>query len=310
MPDEDALGGEMRRLHGPGPAYPPPLDPDTVDRLLAGAVHPADAPPGYAEVVRVLAATAARPTPAELAGEAEAAEAFRAARRPLDRPRRKPVLGKLVSAKALVVLAAGVVSVGTAAAAATGALPDQAQKAAHRLVAAMPAPAESMRPESAHPASTDLPGAVGLCHAWAAGQGGEHGKKLDATAFQRLATAAGGADKVAGWCAAQSDAAAPLSSARPTAGQASAQSGDKALIGQCRAWLAAQQSGQTHKLGKAVLDRLTTAAGDSTKVATYCATLVASAPAETEQTADHDATVPATPTAHPGNSVAPPTPHS
>lgn len=48
-----------------------PLDPNTADRLLAGAVAPADAPPGYADVAALLEAAAAAPAAEELAGEAE-----------------------------------------------------------------------------------------------------------------------------------------------------------------------------------------------------------------------------------------------
>jgi hypothetical protein len=43
----------------------------------------------------------------------------------------------------------------------------------------------------------------GLCQAWAAGQGDDHGQRSDAPAFQALADAAGGADQVAAYCAAE-----------------------------------------------------------------------------------------------------------
>ena len=48
-----------------------PLDANTSDRLLAGAVAPEDAPPGYADVARLLEALSAEPTADELAREAE-----------------------------------------------------------------------------------------------------------------------------------------------------------------------------------------------------------------------------------------------
>ena len=51
--------------------HPVPLDLDTADRLLAGTVAPEDAPPGYANVARLLELAAAEPTADELAGEAE-----------------------------------------------------------------------------------------------------------------------------------------------------------------------------------------------------------------------------------------------
>jgi hypothetical protein len=58
-----------------------PLDDDTAERLLAGHVHPEDAPPGYAEVARVLQAAAGPPAREELAGEEAALAGFRAAGR-------------------------------------------------------------------------------------------------------------------------------------------------------------------------------------------------------------------------------------
>jgi hypothetical protein len=51
--------------------HPVPLDMETADRLLAGAVPPEDAPPGYAEVARLLEAVSAEPTSHEHAREAE-----------------------------------------------------------------------------------------------------------------------------------------------------------------------------------------------------------------------------------------------
>jgi hypothetical protein len=57
-----------------------PLDPDTAERLLAGRLDPADAPPGYAGVTGLLRAAAAPAHPDELAGEPAALAMFRAAR--------------------------------------------------------------------------------------------------------------------------------------------------------------------------------------------------------------------------------------
>jgi len=276
----DASGSEMRRLRGLRPTDPPPLDPDTAERMLAGAVDPADAPPGYAGVVRVLAAAAAPPSAGELDGEREAVAAFRAAHRPLDPSRRKPVLGKLVSAKVLAGIAAGVVSVGTAAAAATGTLPGPAQDVAHRILHGA-GKSDDAGPAETHPASrpspTSLPGAVGLCRAWAAGQSGEHGKKLDATAFQRLEHTAHDAGKsVASYCSTLPDAAAKSSArTRATPTHAPAHAVDAALVGLCRAWSTAVSHGQTARLSKDITDRLSSAAGGMDKVTTYCRSLLA-----------------------------------
>jgi hypothetical protein len=44
------------------------------------------------------------------------------------------------------------------------------------------------------------PAKDGLCQAWQSGQGGDNGGRLDSTAFQALAKAAGGADKVDAFC--------------------------------------------------------------------------------------------------------------
>jgi hypothetical protein len=51
--------------------HPVPLDLNTADRLLAGTVAPEDAPPGYANVARLLESAAAEPTADELSREAE-----------------------------------------------------------------------------------------------------------------------------------------------------------------------------------------------------------------------------------------------
>jgi hypothetical protein len=62
------------------PAPPPlPVDHDTAERLLAARLDPADAPPGYARVARLLRAAAAPAHPDELAGEPTALAMFRAA---------------------------------------------------------------------------------------------------------------------------------------------------------------------------------------------------------------------------------------
>ena len=63
---------------------------------------------------------------------------------------------------------------------------------------------------SDHPTGPDASGAArhGLCQAWAAGQGDDHGRRADAPAFQALADAAGGADRVAAYCAAETQTSA------------------------------------------------------------------------------------------------------
>lgn len=58
-----------------------------------------------------------------------------------------------------------------------------------------------------HATGPDASGAArhGLCQAWLAGQGDEHGRRADSTAFQALAAAAGGADRIAAYCQADAD---------------------------------------------------------------------------------------------------------
>jgi hypothetical protein len=131
--ERDGLQDEMRRLllREPG-SDPLALDQDTADRLLAGRLDPADAPPGYAEVARVLAAAAAPANPQELDSEATAMAVFVTAR--LERhgavshaaPRRSRRWSKLAVATAAV----GVLMVGGVAGATTGALPGPAERLA------------------------------------------------------------------------------------------------------------------------------------------------------------------------------------
>lgn len=63
---------------------------------------------------------------------------------------------------------------------------------------------------SDHTTGPDASGAArhGLCQAWASGQGDDHGRRADAAAFQALADAAGGADQIAAYCAAEVEASA------------------------------------------------------------------------------------------------------
>jgi hypothetical protein len=219
MSDEDALDDEMRHLRPPSGFGPDPLalDEGTAERLLAGRLHPADAPPEYRRAAMMLAAAAAPPTPDELAGERQAVAAFTAVARSIPHraaPRRQPVLTRFVSFKLAAAAAIAALSVAGVAGAATGTLPDPAQRVAHRMLggagvpgpddhAAQTADDKSSTKSDHSPSGPDATGAAkaGLCRAWASGQGGEQGKKLDATAFKALAKAAGGADSIADYCA-------------------------------------------------------------------------------------------------------------
>src|SRR5262249_12259194 len=59
------------------------------------------------------------------------------------------------------------------------------------------------------------PSLIGLCHAYTAGAGSEHGKALDSPAFQALLTAAGGRANVDSFCATLLASAQPDPSGHP-----------------------------------------------------------------------------------------------
>ncbi len=116
------------------------LDDGTADRLLAGLVEPDDAPPGYAEVARLVRAAGASATAGELAREREAVFAAAAAVRArpsgsvLPTPRRSKMRPKLYRAKVAGLVVVGTLAVTTGLAAA-GALPDPAQDVASDVLA-------------------------------------------------------------------------------------------------------------------------------------------------------------------------------
>jgi hypothetical protein len=138
-----------------------------------------------------------------------------------------------------------VLSLGGIAAAATGLLPDQASPKADRAAATTGADAAGHAVGDAAAANTggtahagatggqgrasavgpDATAAAraGLCRAWQAGQGDDHGRREDSVAFQALVDAAGGADKVAAYCkdvlaGAHGQGSPPSVSAPPTTG--------------------------------------------------------------------------------------------
>jgi hypothetical protein len=227
MDAEDAPSAEMRH---PLPNDPLALDDASVDRLLSGTLPADGAPPGYAGVARLLAATVAPPTPRELAGEAAVLAELRA----VTRERRaaasvRPARHRRRRAGLAVVVVVGALATGGVAAA-PGHRPGPVREAARSVlgpagVATSPAPAPSVAPGTATAgsggtgpggsASTVGPGPRsgpaaagpaagpaldGLCQAFLEGKGGDHGGKLDAVAFKELAAAAGGDDRVKVFC--------------------------------------------------------------------------------------------------------------
>ena len=223
MNDHDALPFDMRQRPGRR-GIPPTLDDETTDRLLAGQLDPADAPPGYAAVAKLVAAATAPAATEELAGEPEAVARFAATARPrfptrastrrrAGRPRR------LLTVKAAAAVLVAVLSIGGVAAA-TGVFPAPARPAADRGrdnpgrgatattgpsdAATTTADGKAANRERGNGTATGPdatgPAKDGLCRAWQAGQGGDHGKREDSSAFRALAAAAGGEDKIAAYC--------------------------------------------------------------------------------------------------------------
>jgi len=248
----------------------PLLDEDTADRLLSGQLDPADAPSEYAHVARVAKAATGPVTPEELAGEAAAIAAFRAAAHatpPTPVPRRAPMPSRLFSIKAAAAVVVAVLAVGGVAAPA-GKLPGRPQQAAQHSSTTSQA-GSSERAHSggttAHGPDATGPARDGLCQAWQAGQGATNGKRMDAAAFEALAKAAGGADKVAAYCQA--------SLAAKGAGQAGAGGPDATAAtkdGLCKAWQARQAAGHGGWEQSPAFEALVKAAGGADKVAAYC----------------------------------------
>ncbi len=129
------------------------------------------------------------------------------------------MLTSLLSAKAAAAAVAAVTVMGGAAAAYAGALPAPAQQLAHNTIGA-PSPASSHSPggPQATPAGPDAsgPAAFGLCTAYAHAKA--HGSaSQQSVAFRNLAAAAGGAAKIAAYCATVPHPGSSHAGGRPTA---------------------------------------------------------------------------------------------
>jgi hypothetical protein len=127
------------------------IDEDTTDRLLAGRIHPDDAPPGYAGVARILQAAGSLPRSEHLSREAELVAAAREVmglRAPPgggaggSRTRHRRALAGLIVTGALL---------GIPGLAAANALPDPAQHAVSRVLDKV---GISVPGNEDHPAST------------------------------------------------------------------------------------------------------------------------------------------------------------
>jgi hypothetical protein len=229
MAAEDAWSAELKRLLATADLDPLALDEVTAERLLDGDLPPDQAPPGYAEVAAVLAATVAAPSPAELAGQEAAVAELRAVTRTRQaavvrgagKPGRRRRVG-LVVAVAVGALTGGV------AAAATGQLPAPIRDAARSIFTtgadATPNPSPNPgRQPAPHAGNTDAggattegqgarpaggPGSTAMtdavnddrCQASRARKGADKHSKRDAATSTALAEGAGGADKIAASC--------------------------------------------------------------------------------------------------------------
>ncbi|MEV0157669.1 hypothetical protein AB0H57_28650 [Micromonospora sp. NPDC050686] len=185
------------------------MDQETAERLLAG--RPAAPPHGPPALVELLTAVRATPRPGELAGEDAALHAYRLARAGSVLPvtpvaTRGPAgrWGVRIGAAVLAVTATG----GVAYAAVNGTLPHPLRPgpgpgatpsvAPQRPTATPGDPATPPPSTSAGPSATEAHG--GLCRSYRAHLRANPKSNLDNPAFARLVDAAGGRDRVAGYC--------------------------------------------------------------------------------------------------------------
>jgi hypothetical protein len=164
----------------------------------------------HARVARVLRAAAAPGRPGELNGRQEALAAFRRGRVHTAPPRRQPTIKsvglKLLTIKAAVVTALFVGAGGVAVAAGTGALPMPLRGVRTPTTSAEHPTSNHGVVASPHPSVTGSPGTspstsvIDLCHAYLEGNGSARGKILDSPEFRPLVVAAGGKQKVEGFC--------------------------------------------------------------------------------------------------------------
>ena len=236
MGADDASRADMPRPILHPSADPLALDEETVERLLAGDLPLAEAPPGYTKVAALLAAAAAEPTPEELAGQSAALAELRAVTRPrrASRSRRaaRPARRRWAGLAAVALLGALVTG---GAAAATGGLPEPVRDVARSILGtagdltpALPArpgqqpsavaPTGDADDPAAPPPGSKVGGSTplepgtsaagpaaqpdreGLCRAYLASLGKQQGRKMEASAFALLARAAGGEHMIPAYC--------------------------------------------------------------------------------------------------------------
>lgn len=187
------------------------MDQETVERLLGGPVlDPQDGP---RPVASLLTAVRAAPHPRELAGEEAAVRAYRLVRagHPPELPqRRRPALAGF-GVRAALAGAALALTGGVALAATGGTLPHPLRAPAPTTAAVQPAPdRDASRTAAPDPSRAPTGGVDGRpepdaavresCRAYRADGDDGPGGALDDAAFANLIRAAGGREKVAGYC--------------------------------------------------------------------------------------------------------------
>jgi len=178
------------------------------DALLSGNCRPEEAPAGLRPVAEVLVALQAPPDRREVAGWGEALTVYReTAGRPgtpgRPRSRRPRPIASLLSARVAAAAGAAAIAVfgGGIAAAYTGSLPASLQKFAHGAFAAPGVHDSTAWPSPEGTGHQVVPSvrdsaAYGLCNAYQHANASQR-----AAAFRNLVNAAGGAGKVAAYCA-------------------------------------------------------------------------------------------------------------
>jgi hypothetical protein len=266
MSDEDALVADMHRLLGFLEAAAPVADQDTLERLLADRLDPADAPAGYAGLARLLAAATAPAAPEELACEQVMMAEFAAvvpSHPPTLVPRRATMPSRLFSVKAAAAVLAAVLSIGGVAAAATGLLPGQAEPAADQAASTTAASVAGHGLGEAAVADIGAEAKTGLCRAWQAGKSADNGRRAESPALRALAVAAGGADNVAAYC----------EDVTVTDGHGAATGPDAmaaARTGLCRAWQAGEGADNGRRADSVAFQALAAAAGGADNIASFC----------------------------------------
>ena len=220
----DVSDADMPNIPGSQRADVPELPDGALEALLTGDLVTDEACAGLQPVAALLAALTAAPQDGELAGHGRVAGRIPpsglASPCPPVRTPEAPLARRAFTAKAAAAAAAVAAAAlgGVAAAAYTSTLPAPAQRFAHGVIGA-PSPPPGHRPGTpqpghrpgtprATPARPDAvgpdaagPAAFGLCTAYAHAKA--HGTASQkAVAFRDLAAAAGGAAKIAAYCAA------------------------------------------------------------------------------------------------------------